>query len=202
MMKRLLLVGVLVLVLVLAMALPALATGGGPQGKLVLNVTYKVTNDEDSGFVGYWALDDYNRHVQVWQTGPTSFYVVGSYTGEWHTFAGALSPMAGVTQGADASGSMEGGYTGTFDYAGVVNPDGRASMGNIGVYDFGGTKVDVLLGTFGAGQTGPTTAHSVLADYFPGYPGVTYIDWGWTYGYQDQVWVNAMAGSSGDVVIP
>src|SRR5512146_1277210 len=79
--------------------------GGVPAGsRLVLNVTYRATNDEDSGNVGYWALADYNKQLQVWQApDKITYYVVGRYTGTWRTFAGALSPGFGTAQSQDAS---------------------------------------------------------------------------------------------------
>lgn len=89
--------------------------GGVPHGStLILNINYKVTNDEDSGNVGYWALDNYNKHVQVWQSPTGTFYAVTRYNGNWNTFAGAQSPGAGTLQSKDASGTFQGGYVATF----------------------------------------------------------------------------------------
>lgn len=194
-MKRFLLVAVLAMTLMLAMTVPALAKSGETQGKLVLNVTYKVTNDVDSGFFGNWALDNYVKHVQVWQTGENTFYVVASYEGKWQTFEGAPSPGAGVSQGDDASGTFQGGYTATFDYTGPV----EKAAGYIGTHDLGGDET----------LSGITTPYSVLGEYFPGYTGFAYTDggdgWSWTYHYQSQTWLNAggvSAADSGDIVIP
>ncbi len=64
-----------------------LNAGGIPaDAKLVVNVTLKVTNDEDSGNVGYWALDSYNKHIQVWMTPDNVCYAVVRYEGKWETF--------------------------------------------------------------------------------------------------------------------
>jgi len=193
--------------------------GDVPAGSvLVLNITYKVTNDEDSGMVGYWALSDYNKQVKVWQVPDGSFYAIARYTGKWTTFAGALSPGAGVVQGADASGTFEGGYTATFT-AGSSTPTFMArsstptftagsftsAFGNIGTYDFGGTKADVLLGTYGAGQTGSTPSFDWLGTYFTSsddFADFTYLNWGWTYHYRSQTWNNFDYGTTGDIVVP
>ena len=211
--RQMCLVALAGLVALLLMALPASAkpthptfgtfvnASGVPAGStLVLNITYKVTNDEDSGNVGYWALDNYNKQLQVWQ-GPdnTTFYVVGRYTGTWQTFAGALSPGAGVPQTRDASGPFEGGYFLTFTYNGGINPAGYQTHGNIGAKDFCGSKADVLLGTYGAGQVGASCAVSVLDLYFPGYTFVSEA-WGWTYHYRNQSWNNFDYGTTGDIV--
>src|SRR5579864_3407263 len=62
---------------------PFLNNGGIPDGSvLMLNINFKVTNDEDSGFAGYWALDNYHKHVQVWQIPDGSFYAVVRYEGD------------------------------------------------------------------------------------------------------------------------
>ena len=195
--KQTVLVVLAALALLLLVGMPALAqpthstwgsfvnAGGVPAGStLVVNVTYKVTNDEDSGNAGYWALDSYNKQLQVWQT-----------------FAGALSPGSGVTQTRDASGLFEGGYVATFEFSGTINPGGYKANGNIGAFDLQGTKTDVLLGTYGAGQTGPPEPVSVLGLYFPGYQPFDYINWGWTYHYRNQSWNNFdLSPASGDIV--
>jgi len=82
-MKRIYLV-LIALVLLAAMVVPAgsVFAADNPPGKLVLNITYKITNDEDSGNVGYWALENYNRHIQVWQLLDGSFYAKGDYEGK------------------------------------------------------------------------------------------------------------------------
>jgi hypothetical protein len=198
-MKRIYLV-LIALVLLAAMVIPAgsiFAADKQPNGKLVLNITYKVTNDEDSGNVGYWALDNYNRHIQVWQLSDGSFYAQGDYEGKWQTFAGAKSPGAGVAQGSDAQGVMNGGWVATFKATSFTG-----AFGNIGTFDFGGTKADVMLGTYGAGQTGAIAAIDVLNNYFPGYSAFNYISWGWTYKYKNQVWNNNIISTTGDIVIP
>jgi len=174
--------------------------GGIPDGSvLVLDITHKVTNDEDSGNVGYWALVSYNKHVQVWQTPEGTFYVVARYVGKWYTFAGALSPGAGITQSKDASGTFQGGYVATF--TGTFTPGNKKIEGFIGTFDYGGTKKDVLLGTYGAGQTGPTTPWSFLSAYFSGVGSWTYISWGWTYHYRSQTWNNFDYSTTGDIVV-
>lgn len=172
--------------------------GGVPAGsQQVLNVVYKVTNDEDSGFFGYWALDNYTKHVQVWQTPDQSFYAVVRYDGKWQTFAGALSPENGKTEGSNATGTMQGGYTATFTADSCI-----PTHGNIGSYDLGGTKADILLGTYGAGQVGNTNSFDWLSTYCTNAANFTQPQWGWTYKYKDQIWNNFYNGSSGDILIP
>ena len=168
--------------------------------KLVLNINYKVTNDEDSGMVGYWALDSYNKQVHVWQAPDNTFYAVARYAGQWQTFTGALSPQAGTAESKDASGTFQGGYIATF--TGTLNPTPiYSTFGNIGTFNFGGTISDILLKTYSAGQTGPITPFSYLSTYFSGVSGFTENQWGWVYHYRSQAWNNFAAGSSGDIVV-
>jgi hypothetical protein len=197
-MRRLVLVGVLAVVLVLTMAVPALAKNDKAQakngdangkGKLVLNITYKTKNQPDSGLSGYWALDALNRHVQVREAGDGSYYVIVKDQGKWSTSAGVTSPGdQAVAEGADASGPMHGGYAATFESDGII--DG-ATNGHIGTFDYGGDLEGNAPGAF-----------NWLTTYFPVNSGLTYVDWAWTYMFKNQSWVNAMAGNSGDIVIP
>lgn len=169
--------------------------GGVPAGsKLVLNITYKVVNDEDSGVVGYWALDNYTKHVQVWQEPDGSFYAVARYTGQWTTFATALSPQIGDTEGSDASGTFEGGYVATLSAGSFTR-----AFGNLGTFDLGGTKADILLGTYGNGQTGDATSFDWVSTYFPD-SSFKYVAWGWTYHYRNQTWNNFDYATTGDIV--
>jgi hypothetical protein len=157
-----------------------LNASGVPAGSvLCLNITYKITNDEDSGNVGYWALDNYNKSVQVWQVPDGSFYAIAKY------------------EGKDGSGTFHGGYVATF----TADSCTRA-FGNVGSSDFGGTKADVLLGTYGAGQVGPTVSFD-WTSYFPGFASFVQTSWGWTYKYRNQSWNNfdsGHGGTTGDIV--
>src|SRR3990172_7403137 len=62
--------------------------GECPAGKMVINVTHAVTNDVDSGVNGNdWAVDNYNKHIQVWETGTNTFCIVARYLGDFTTYA-------------------------------------------------------------------------------------------------------------------
>lgn len=169
-----------------------------PHGSvLILDINYKVTNDEDSGFSGYWALDDYKKHIKIWNVPDGSFYAVVKYEGKFHTYVDALSPQNGLTESKDATGKFNGGYVATF--TGTFSPT-LATRGDIGTFDFTGTKADILLGTYGNGQTGPTTPFSYLSSYFTGVGSFNEDPWGWTYQFKNQSWNNFSVGSSGDIV--
>jgi len=174
-----------------------LNASGVPAGSvLCLNITYKVTNDEDSGNVGYWALDNYNKSVQVWQVPDGSFYAIAKYEGKWNTFAGALSPGAGTAFSKDGSGTFHGGYIATF-----TADSCNSTFGNVGTYDFGGTEADVSLGTYGAGQVGSSPSFD-WTSYFPGFASFAQPSWGWTYRYRNQSWNNfdpGHGGTTGDI---
>ena len=136
-----------------------LNASGVPAGSvLCLNINYKVTNDEDSKVGGgYWALDNYNKAVQVWQLPDGSFYAVVRYEGKWQTFAGALSPQQGVAFTKDGSGTFQGGYIATFTAESC-----NGAFGNMGTHDFGGTQANVLAGV-------DATPSFDWTSYFPGF---------------------------------
>ena len=185
-MRRLVLVGVLAVILVLAMAVPAMAKSGKPKhSKMVLNITYKVTNYPDSGLAdglaGYGTSDALNRHVKVWRTQDGSYYVVAKDHGKWKPVEGMTTPGdLAVTQGADATGLVHGGYTATLPITDLLN----AKNGNLGTFDY---QVDTF---------------DWLANYFPTNSGLTYLDWAWTYMFQGQKWVNTMPETPTIVATP
>jgi hypothetical protein len=176
----------------------------------VINAEMTVTDDEDSGFVGYWALDDYTKHIQVWEDpSGTEFYVAVLYQGTWHTFAGARSPEAGITELSDGTGSIKGGYIATMTGQ-MASPVTAPKHGTIGSYNFGGTQSDILLGTYGNGQTGATSVVDWRKFYFTSSTISTfnYTDggnaWGWRYVGNTTTgpWCNTglTPGGSGDIV--
>lgn len=140
---------------------------------VILNINYNVTNGEDSGNVGYWALSNYNKQVQVLKASDGTFYVIASYNGSWNTFAGALSPEFGKSESKDAVGTFQGGYVETF--SGTFSPT-RPTTGYVGKFDFSGTKSDILLGTYSK-QTGDTPSFNDLSAYFTGVTNVNESGW-------------------------
>lgn len=158
-------------------------------GNLVINVVQRITGDIDSGVGGnYWAIDEYNRHIQVWEVGPGSFCAVVKYTGSFSTVAG-VSPGATGTLSADVTGTLEGGYraviTGTLKSAPLWK-----TKGNVGSYDYGCDP-----------SNGTCTGRSSWTDkYFEDGYGFSYAWWGWTYHAGDNgSWVNSSDGNSGDI---
>jgi len=167
----------------------------------ILNITYLVTDDEDSGNVGYWALDNYTKTLQVWQLPDGTYFGRGGYSGQWQTFAGTLSPGKGVIEPQDGNGALEGGWASPFTFSGTFNPSSKPVSGNIGTLDYGGTKNDILKGSYGNGQTGNINTVDVLAQYFPGYGGFSEPVWGWSYSYGSQNWNNCSFGTTGDIIV-
>ena len=153
-------------------------------GTLVINVTMKVVNDLDSGQAGnYWAHDNYNKHVQVWQTGPNTFCVVASYDGKFTSIGDQTTPGATDTFTASITGTYQGGYRATITGSLNVDP-GHATRGNIGTFDFHDR----------------TTTYNYVADYFQPGNTFTYDWWGWIYhGGSNGTWVNSIDGNSGDI---
>ncbi len=171
--------------------------------KLIADVTMHVSNDEDSGFPSYWALDNYTKNITVYEVGPGSFYANTTYNGLWNTFAGALSPQAGITEPADGTGNMVGGYHATFTADLLVTPT-EPTSGDLGPFNFGGTKSDILLDSYNT-QVGDPTPTSYTDFYFSNVQNFNEVTWGWTYNYitptsPAQTWINDYTGSSGDII--
>jgi hypothetical protein len=158
-------------------------SGAVPNGsKLVLNITLNVVNDLDSGICGnYWAVDNYNKQIKVWQVPDGTFYAVVRYAGKFTTIQGQQSPGdCTLTEGSVASGTFEGGYVATFTGT-LIAP----AFGNIGTVDYN----DPLHFDW-------TTA------YFTGFAAFDQTQWGWTYHYKSQTWNNFDSGTSGNIVVP
>jgi|SRR5579875_219664 hypothetical protein len=174
------------------------------QSQLVVNVTAKVVNDEDSGLCGYWALDHYNKQIQIWQLSSNTFLINESYEGFWQTFAGAVSPGADCTtntpvEGTDASGTFQGYLS--FTVTGTFSPGSYKTHGFIGTFDYGGSESDILKGTY-ANQVGIPNYVDALAFYIPGYTVVTSAPspFNFVYHYQGQTWIDSSSGISGIIV--
>lgn len=162
--------------------------GGTP----VLNITFGVTNDSDSGLAGdWWALDSYQKLVQVWQESDGSYCAVVHYAGTFTTLAGQESPGESVAQlPGGFTGTMVGGYTATFPY--TMNPDpGYPTSGYLGSFNLEG-------GTGGNGA-----AFDWLSTYFEvtdNFASFAQPTWGWVYqGGRCGTWYNTYLGTNGDI---
>ena len=179
------------------------ATLGAP----TVHVSFVVHNDEDTGLVGYWALDNYTKTVTLWNIGGGVYAVNVTYSGTWCTFAGAKSPSAGTIEPTNECGLMTGGYDGTLTPGSGVNLNSSApKSGTVGggVFNFGGSEADILKQTYGL-QSGDPAADlfSWTAYYFPGTSAsIANEVWGWTYTAPNGggQWINQVAGNTGDIV--
>lgn len=162
-------------------------------GTLVIDITYGVTNDADSGTTGnYWAYDNYRKQVQVWQAAAGSFCVIARYEGRF-------TPVATTSPGG--TGQLAEGQTGTF--AGGYQANFAGTLAQTPAYPTNG-----YLGSFDFGWTGdPTTPAPEPFDWVRAY--FTTVDWSsWTDGFWGWVyqggpcgtWYNTSLGTSGDIV--
>jgi hypothetical protein len=195
----------------------AIATGWSTSP--IINARMTVHNYEDSGSVGYWALDIFVEGFIIWRntgTTPNTFCALNQYSGTWTTFAGALSPQNGVREPYGGSGIMSGAiikiFTGTFRgpycLATTTNTcNGMHSTkpltGSIGVYYLGGSQSQVLLGTYAKQKTFSPT--SFLTYYFKTPSITSEPEWSWIYTHVNGIgygnmWVNDLSGSFGDIV--
>lgn len=170
-----------------AFAAPAVHTNFGQQlnasqcntsGKPVVNVTYKVINDLDSGLAGNWATDNYNKSIKVWQQSNGTNCAIVKYQGQFVTFAGP-SPENTGTVGAGVTGTFEGGYQANFD--GTFTPTLKTN-GNLPLVDYSVEGFDWVSAYF----TGNTTFDQPY--------------WAWNYhAGNNGSWVNASTGNLGDI---
>lgn len=170
-----------------AFAAPSVHTNFGQQlnasqcdtsGKPVVNVTYKVTNDVDSGLFGNWATDNYNKKIQVWDQGSGAFCAIVKYQGQFVT-TGPNSPEEGVPLASGIQGAFEGGYQANFDgtFTPTLKTNGTLPSVN---YSVGGFD------WVGAYFTDNTTFDQPY--------------WAWNYhAGNNGSWVNASTGNLGDI---
>lgn len=159
-------------------------------GKLVINIVQSVTGDIDSGTAGqWWAYDEYNRHIQVWQLSDDSFCALVKYTGSFTTVGGA-SPGGSGTVAAGVTGTMEGGYRATF--TGTLKPAPLwKTKGNVGLVDY---ACDASEGQASCSYV------SWTGQYFDSVASFDQVWWGWIYqGGNNGSWVNSIEGNSGDI---
>lgn len=156
-------------------------------GEVVVDVTQHITNDPDSGtFGGYWALDNFDRHIQIFQDGAN--YCAQADDNGSFTTAGASdkkSPQSGADLLQNITGTMVGGTYGT-----ITGGTFSTSTPLENSIDCAVTP-DIC--------SNGLTSHWVQT-YFPG--GIYNYDnnWGWTYTSSlGEAWVNAAAGNTGDI---
>jgi len=174
----------------LALALSALAVGtasasnGGTYkcdgGKMIVNVTYTITNDPDSGVNGNdWATDTIKRHMQVFDLGDGTYCAAVNDTGSFVTLAGD-SPNGTGAVDAGISGRLNGGYVAMIPAATLDPSPAYATHGNLGSFD--------------------SSARPSFLSYFSGSPDWDFASWGWAYHTaKNGNWLNAAAGNSGDI---
>lgn len=164
---------------------------------LMVNAVVKVVNDEDSGYQGYWAIDNYTLNVKIWQEPNGTFFFALLYRGTATTYAGVLAPgISGTEQGkgvAHFAGYVAGFFSGKF-------VPSEATHGFLGTFSYSGSPS--LLGSYSTAKAPPNSI-DWLAVYSPGYS-VSSETFSLTYFYQGQVWIDAYnvpAADSGNIVV-
>jgi hypothetical protein len=160
--------------------------------KQLVNVTYTLVNDYDSGFAGNaWANDTVHRQLRIWKSKSTGkFCAQVRDTGGFVTFAGT-SPSGMSTVSAGIGGRLNGGYV-TTSFTGTFAP-GYATKGNLGTFDLQCTSAYDCPG-----------AYPSYSSYFSSTSGDSLAQWGWIYKAQRHhgVWLNqddTPAAAGGDI---
>lgn len=160
------------------------------RGKQVVNVAQKVVNSVDSGTVGnYWAYDDYNRQIQVWEQEGGTYCALVRYQGKFDGQEDQTSPGGGGTLDGGEDGTFEGGYRATVTGVLRSTPLWKTN-GSVGTHDY---KCDILGNCPGAANW--------VGQYFVSGYSFSFDWWGWVYhGGNDGTWVNSVDGNSGDIL--
>ena len=158
-------------------------------GKLVVNVTFGLYNDYDSGVAGNaWANDTITRHLQIRDAGDGTFCALVNDTGSFVTFAGA-SPAGTGTVSAGITGGINGGYTTTAFSGTLDSSPAYSTRGNLGSFDLQCVDANTCPG-----------AHPTFLSYFNAGVIWDYADWAWRYHTaQNGDWLNALSGNEGDI---
>ena len=158
----------------------------------LVNVTYTLVNDYDSGFAGNaWANDTIQRRLRIWNSDDTGkFCAQVRDTGGFVTFAGA-SPSGLSTVSVGIPGRMNGGYV-TTSFSGAYAAT-LPTHGDLGTFDLMCTSASDCPG-----------AYPSYKSYFSSTSGDDLAQWGWIYKAQehDGVWLNqddTSAAESGDI---
>lgn len=161
-------------------------------GSPVVNVNYKVVDSVDSGLAGYWASEDYNKQVQLWDQGGGVYCAVVSYLGHFTGIAGQQSPGNTETLDGNERGAFQGGYDMTITGELLAEPT-WPTRGQIGAIDYEcTTPVGFIVSC-------PGSVNWIDQYFEPGY-GTAYEWWGWVYhGGRYGTWVNSSDGNAGEI---
>lgn len=165
--------------------------------KLMVNAVAKIMNDEDSGYQGYWAIDNFTLNVKIWMEPNETFFFALLYRGTATTYAGVPAPGVNGTENgtgiAHFSGYIAGWFTGKLSTS-------EATHGFLGTFNYGGTPS--FLGPYSSASV-PPNAVDWLAVYSPGYS-LSSETFSFTYFYDGQVWVDAInvpSAESGNIIV-
>jgi hypothetical protein len=147
----------------------------------ILSIWWTFTNLEDIEISPYyWALDAGVVSLQVWQAPDGSFWALESVALIWQTYAGALSPVAGVAEPHGGAGpEVQAGFSHS---TGLFTPGSMPTHGYLGNVNLGGTKADILAAP--GPQSGTDDFDPFSAAYFNNGTGVVIqYNLAWSYFY-------------------
>jgi hypothetical protein len=174
-MRRGIVAALSVLVLVLSGAAwvtqPASATGQECTSTSTIYTT-KISNRVDSGLFGNWAHDTFTRTTVVTDNCDGTYTVVLKDKGRFTTIDGAQSPTDDVVLAPKFTGDIVGGATIKVTSATPSHAPKGGQDGSVSTSDWANLLFD---GEFTAALT----------------------NWGWTYEYCGQKWINDSLGNTG-----
>lgn len=164
------------------------------EGKAVIDVNQKVSNDVDSGIANNWAFDYFTRHIKVWQLDSNHWCATISYDGKFFAVPGQIGPQNDPVDAridSPVNGDFKGGYRGIITNSSAPSsPDANWPL---------------------KGKIADTNYHCNLASDCPGYKdwieqyfgssnSFQYGYWGWIYdGGKNGTWVNQCTTDADDI---
>ena len=162
------------------------------KGSPVVNVTHKVVDSVDPGVAGYWASEDYNRRIQLWDQGGGVYCAIVSYQGHFTGVAGQQSPYNTEPLDGDEDGAFQGGYRMIISGDLLTEPS-WPTRGPVDTVDYECTT------PVGFAVDCPGAVNWIDQYFEPGYA-YEYEWWGWIYhGGRHGTWVNSSDGNAGDI---
>jgi hypothetical protein len=108
-------------------------TQGGAGAKQFVDISFRLTNYTDSGYVGAWAIDTVKRHLRIWrQPGGTFCAQVQDDPSEFIT-VGGIGPTGSSYLAPGIKGTFEGGYI--VAGIGARFKAGFKTYGDLGTFD-------------------------------------------------------------------
>jgi hypothetical protein len=140
----------------------------GSGARMVVDVTFRLSNWADAGYAAQWAIDNVNRHLRIWRHSDGTYCAQIDDEGSTFITRQGPSPTGTTYIRSGITGTFKGGYV-TLDIVGKFKPAYR-THGDLGTFD---ARCDLDFDCPGA--------HPSWLSYFHDPTAQQYAHWGWLY---------------------